>query len=362
MTLRAQVQAGPRLPAEFALAVACGRWAFSGDGADEVRRLAEAAEWGEFLRVCRRHRVQGLAWHALCGVGVALPPAADIALGGDARSIADHGLRVARESARLAESFTQAGLRLLFLKGLTVASLAYGNPFLKMGWDIDLLVLPADVAASANRLGTLGYRLHIPENPSSLLRWHGFRKESIWRGSDGLVVELHSRVADQLELLPTIDAESSSRFINVAPEIDLPTLAEEELFAYLGVHGASSAWFRLKWITDFTALLHDEDPVRVEQLYDRSQQLGAGRSTAQALLVAERLYGIQLSPTLSAKLNTRMNRLLARAALSEMLRDEPTTRPLGTAVIHLSQFLLKGGAGFKFAELSRQLRVATGLY
>ena len=35
----------------------------------------------------------------------------------------------------------------------------------------------------------------------------------------------------------------------------MPTLADEPLYAYLCVHGASSAWFRLKWIADLNALL-----------------------------------------------------------------------------------------------------------
>ena len=57
MAQPASMPAPRRLPDDFALAVACCRWTFSGEGAEDVRRLAEAVDWGELLATCRRHRV-----------------------------------------------------------------------------------------------------------------------------------------------------------------------------------------------------------------------------------------------------------------------------------------------------------------
>ena len=350
-----------KLPADFALAVACCRWAYSGEGADEVRRLAAVADWGEFLATCRRHRIQGLASHALATIGVAMPAPVRIALAGDARAIADQGLRSAHELARLAEAFRAANLPLLFLKGLTVGKLAYGNPFVKMGWDIDLLVLPQDLAAAAGVLGGLGYKPSIPSNAGQLARWHESWKESVWKRPDGIVVELHTRVADQPELLPEISVASPSQMVRIAPGIDLPTLADEELFAYLSVHGASSAWFRLKWITDLAGVLHRSGANAVDRLYQRSQELVAGRAAAQALLLAATLYGTPLPPALAARLDTRTNRWLARTALGEMLRGEPAERMLGTRNIHLTQFLLMDGVRYKVSELKRQVSHAADM-
>ena len=66
---------------------------------------------------------------------------------------------------------------------------------------------------------------------------------------------LHTRVADHPDLLSQVGIDSPIQIVTVAKHIALPTLARDELFAYLTVHGASSAWFRLKWITDLAALL-----------------------------------------------------------------------------------------------------------
>jgi hypothetical protein len=348
----------PHLPREFALAVACCRWAYSGEGADPIGELAGIVDWGAFLATCRRHRVQGLAWHALSKLDVGLPAPVQVALAGEARAIADQGLRAANESGRLALAFAGAKIPLLFLKGLTVGKLAYANPFVKMGWDIDLLIAPHDLSRAAAVLGELGYVLSIPSDPGRLAHWHRSWKESIWPGADGTIVELHTRVADQPELLPAVSVSSPQQKVRVASGIDLPTLADEELFAYLCVHGASSAWFRLKWLADLAGFLHRRQPQSIDSLFERSQQLGAGRSAAQALLLARKLFALSLSPALAARLQSRINGWLARTALAEMLRGEPAERALGTRNIHLTQFFLLDGARYKLSELKRQIRHA----
>lgn len=347
------IQPQQRLPDEFALAAACCRWVFSGEAA-EVQRLAGAVNWVKFLAACRRHRVQGLAAHALAKLDISLPAPVQIALDGDARAIADQGLRAARESARLAEAFRAVDIPLLFLKGLTVGQIAYGNSFLKMGWDIDLLVAPEDLSHAVAVLVDLGYRVSVPTDAGRLARWHRSWKESIWRGADGTIVELHTRVADHADLLPGIGVRSPPQIVSIAPGIDLPTLADAELFAYLCVHGASSAWFRLKWIADLAGFLHRAGAEAVGDFYALSQRFVAGRASAQALLLAARLFGTTLPPALVNRLDTRTNRWLARVALREMLRGEPTERLLGTRIIHLTQFFLMDGSGYKMAEFKRQ--------
>jgi hypothetical protein len=176
-------------------------------------------------------------------------------------------------------------------------------------------------------------------------------------------VELHTRVADNGQLIPGITVHSPTQSVEVAPGITLPTLAGDELFAYLCVHGASSAWFRLKWVTDFAALLHPCPPAEIERLYGRSQQLGACRSAGQALLLADALYGTLEGTGLRESLaRGRATATLASAALRQLTGRaepiEPTSVTLGTWRIHWTQFLLCPGAGFKLREFSRQLQHA----
>lgn len=351
---------GSRKTTEFLLLAECCQWSFAGRNGGEIEELSGRADWRRFLDLCRRHRVQGLAQRCFRELPLAPPTEVADALSGDAAAIAGHNLRAARQSALLLEAFTAAAIPLIFVKGLTLSKLAYGDPFVKMSQDIDILVPGDAIADAAAALRQLGYRLILPAaDPGSarFLDWHRKRKESVWHSPDGLHVELHSRLADNPGLIPGIDVVSPCRTVEVAPGIALPTLARDELFAYLAVHGASSAWFRLKWIADFAALIHGCPIGELERLYQRSQALGAGRSAAQALLLADRTFGTAIGSSLQRRLRRDpVNRWLAAAAWAQMLHSrEPTGVRFGTAMIHLTQLFLLPGVGFKARELRRQI-------
>ena len=347
-----------KLPAEFALAIACCRWAYSAEGGDDACNLATGVNWGQFLATCRRHRVQGMAWHSLQGLGITVPAPVQIAIAGDARTIAEQGLRAAQECKRLKEAFEAAAVPLLFLKGLTIGKLAYGNPFLKMAWDIDILVEPANLLRAATLLDGLGYRVECPSDLDLLQQWHRLRKDSAWLGPSGLFVELHDAVVDQPDLLSGISVSSPAQIVPITANIALPTFADGELFSYLCAHGASSAWFRLKWLADLAGWLHHQAPDRIVALYARSRDFGVDRHAAQALLLAQRLFGIQVPQELTDSIDRPVNRWLARAALRQMLKGEPTERLFGTLAIHLTQFLLRPGVRHKMREFRRQMRLA----
>ena len=342
------------------LCVACCRWAFAGDNADEVRALADCADWSVFLRHARYHRIQGLAWKCLSALAIELPAEIAAALRADAHRIAGTNLRSVAECAAWQADFASKGLEApLFLKGVAVGRLAYDDPFAKMGWDIDILVAPGDLSAAIDILRDRGFEPITPGSIERLQAWHTREKESVWgRPRDGLYIELHTRLADNLALVPTLSTGSPRQAVSVTADIVLQTFADDELFAYLAVHGASSAWFRLKWISDFAALLLRRSNGDADRLFHLSQELGAGRAMGQALLLADTLFGsLENAPKLRATLqHDRSIRRLTGAARQLLTRDpvEPTERRFGTLSIHWTQFLLLPGFAFKLSEFRRQ--------
>lgn len=343
---------------EFALLTRCCQWNFAAADDGLRPRIPPGLDWNHFALLARRHRVQGLAWNALAQSADELPDPTREDLSGEARSIAATNLAIVAECRDLQASFKRSKIPLLFIKGLTVGALAYRAPLLKMGWDIDLLIDPADLRPASELLQERDYSLHLPRSHARLQSWHSRSKESVWCRSGSFYVELHTRLADNLRLIPGIDIHSPRQLVTIAPDLMLQTLAEDELFAYLAVHGASSAWFRLKWISDFTALIHGKSANEIERLYGRSQELGAARAAGQALLLADKLFDVlQAVPSLRKRLaSDRSTRVLSDAALRTMTAGtvEPTERPLGTLAIHGTQFLLRPGLGFKLSELRRQ--------
>ena len=349
--------------AEFDLLVSCCRAAF--DGSHAARSdCYDRVDWQRFLRLARFHRVQGLVWNSLWSAKAKVPQETARALSSDAELIIATNLKTAVEMRELHSAFDRAGVPSLFVKGLTLGALAYPSPMLKMGWDIDVLIGDRGLEKAAAELTRRGFQRMIPASSASLRTWHAHRKESLWsRPNERLHVELHTRLTENRRLIRTIGINSPTRQIEIVSGTSLPTLTKDELFAYLCVHGASSLWFRLKWITDFAALTHGWNG-DIEALYDRSQELGAGRAAAQALLLADRLYGTlaKLSSLRERLERNGANRWLMRAAMKQLAGKvepvEPTATMFGTAAIHYSQFLLLPGPAFKLSELVRQLRAA----
>jgi hypothetical protein len=321
-------------------------------------------DWTLVARIAERHRVEGLVWNALRHADVRVPDEPRERLRSASARIARQNLALTAESLRLAARFDEAGIRFLFIKGVALGALIYGSVGPKMGWDIDLLVPLAEIEPAAEVLEAAGYRLGMPSGPrarAALVRFHEHWKESVWESADGtVVVELHTRLSDNPMLIPRVGSDSPIQAVEVAKGRSLPTLATDELFAYLSVHGASSAWFRLKWIADVAALLSTAPPAEIERLYRRSQQLGAGRAAAQALLLCRRLFGTAIPAALAAELSAdRTNRWLLAIALRKLagrtLATELHNRRFGTLTIHLMQLGLLPGLKFKLGELARQL-------
>ena len=176
----------------------------------------------------------------------------------------------------------------------------------------------------------------------------------------GLRIELHWR----LFLNPHAMAESSfmtaSRVVPLAGTQGLRTLGEEDLFAYLCMHGALHWWNRLKWLADVNALFASTPEDSVEHLVRAADARGAGRAAAQALLLCRRLLGTPLPARLMAALGKSVTaRWLEATALNAMTagqgEHDPHDLRFGTTRGSLSTFLLSRSWRYRLAELSIHL-------
>jgi hypothetical protein len=347
-------------PAEFVLAAACCRP--PGLERDEAVRAAAAVDWGRFETMAARHRIEGLAHAALACAGVAPDPRTAEALRRAAHAIVRGGLEMAAETARLQGLLDAARIDNLVLKGATLDILCWGRVGLKRSWDIDLLVAPDRVAGARAVLEEGGYRLERPAGddfPGEFETWVALSKEAVFRHPErGCVVELHWRLADVATLLPTLSVLSNTQTVPLSSAIGLRTLAADELFAYLCVHGASHAWSRLKWLADLGALLAQVGEEKRGRLYRRARDLGAGRCPATALLLCERLFDLPLPLSAAAEIRAdRKAALLVGVALDALAGGdgvELTDRPLGPERVLLSHFLFADGWRFRVAEWRRQ--------
>jgi len=325
--------------AEFSLALACCRWP-----ATELQRecigaaVTRVADWDRYMRVVRRHRIAGLAYHALTNSETSVPVEVIRDLRESANAITRQNLLLAAETIRLQEAFDNAGIPVFFFKGVSLSLLAYGTLSLKHGKDIDFCVPPGLALQALRLLEERDYMLWLPAaaldqaQREAMVR-HTMEAVLIHR-TTGVQVELHWALAYNPVLLRDINAYSETQMVALSAGWSIRTLADECLFKYLCVHGAIHAWSRLKWLADLNAFLSSKSLVEIERLYRSAVVHGPDLCAKLGLHLCEDLLDREL-PEIIATCphdHSRVRRLVA-FSLDTMtgqnevaeLRDRPVT-------------------------------------
>ena len=326
--------------AEFLLLAACCRWPTN---AIAIREAGQTAiDWRRFVKLARRHRVQGFARIGLDAAAIAVPPGL----------VAAHRRQTARnlllldEAARIAAMLADANIPAAFLKGATLAELAYGDQAVKQTLDNDLLVDPVRVGATIRLLEPIGYRVTDPavprdENRLSVLI-EMVKEGTLVRPGNKAMVDLHWRMTSVEGLLAEPDLTRDLRMVTIGNH-RLPTLGDEALMVYLAVHGARHGWSRLKWLADFNALLAARDEAAVAALRARAKRDGVMRAMDLALLQANRLFGTAVPADVGRSRRVRWLAALSDALMrgADELAEQRMVPRRYMAVGHVSALLLK---------------------
>jgi Uncharacterised nucleotidyltransferase len=348
---------------EFQLAAACAMWPPSDRRTDAIRAAAaRPLDWPRFIRVAWRHQVMGLVHDGLTRTQPDVPLKIAQEIGDKAATQVGKNLAVAVEAVRLQRLFEDADLPVLFLKGTSLAILAFGNLGLRSGQDIDLLVAHETLPAATALILRAGYSRFEPPpgiSDAQLRLLIPLRKDfGFVHQATGLPIELHWRLFLNPYAMPEASIMAASRVVPLTGAAGLRTMGKEDLFAYLCMHGALHWWNRLKWLADVNALLAQTPDI--ERLVHAAEARGAGRAAAQAMLLCRRLMGTPLpAPLMTTLGKSAVVRWLEATALAAMTtgqgeRDPHDTR-FGTTRGSLSTFLLSRSWRYRLAELNTHL-------
>jgi hypothetical protein len=350
---------------EFHLAAACAIWPPSDRRTEAIHAAAsKALDWARFLRVATRHEVIGLIHQGLTQARPNVPPEIADEISKQAAVLIRENLAIAREAARVQRLFDEADLPVLLVKGPALSVLAFGNVGLRGGQDIDLLVPYEALSAATKVILRAGYRrLDPPPNISDaqLRLMMPLRKDlEFAHRVTRLRIELHWRLFLNPHTLAQSSLMTASRIVPLSGAAGVRTLGEDDLFAYLCMHGALHWWKRLKWLADINALLASMQQDGVERLVRAAEARGAGRAAALALLLCRKLFHTPLPASLRATLDKSVTlRWLEVTALKAMSTGEGEHDPhdvrFGTTRGSFSTFLLNPSWRYRFAELGIHL-------
>lgn len=348
----------------FRLAAVCCR--FPGDARRDSAAVAAAREvddWGQFLRVARRHRIEALAQSALATAQVPLPEDIGAALQQRAQTIARRNLALTTETVRLQGLLDAAGIPSLVLKGVALAQLAYGTVAFKFSQDIDLAVMPEFRDAALGCLERDGYRLtrptpHLDARRRALVAAYG-REVALRHPERAIQVELRWQLVNSPSLLAGVSAASPHQPVSLGGALSVQTLNDDDLFAYLCVHGGGHGWSRLQWLADLNAFIAAQGEAKLVRLYRHAQAIGAGPCAMTALALCQRLFDRDLPDGIARDAKTSLRTKLAVAMVIDLMKGpdvaaEGNGRRFSTTRVALMQLLI--GSGLRhYANLGREL-------
>jgi hypothetical protein len=354
-----------RFSPEFLLMAACSTWPPSKRRTQAINNAAEAKlDWVRFLRVVQRHGVVGLVHDGLGRAKTAVPPDIGHQLAEQARELARINLALAAEALRVQRLFVEENVPVAFIKGVSLAKLAYGNLGLRHSKDLDLLVDPASFPAATALVERAGYcRFEPPAkiNDSQMRLLRGMRKDFGFRHRKSqLEIELHWQLFSNPYFMAEPSVLTSTRGVPVADTMELRTLGEEDLFAYLCGHGSLHWWHQMKWLADIGAILSSKSEDQVDRLYRAADARGVGRAAAQAILLCHRLLTTPIPTPLITKMRKNATLLgLEATALNAMTvgngESDPHNVIFGTTRGSLSCFFLSSSWRYRLAELKNQI-------
>lgn len=275
------------------------------DDLRQMRRLAAAiGHWEFIVRGARRHRLAALVLGGLQACkSPDIPADALAALRRLSVASARRSLVHRAEVGRLYRLLTEAGVRVLVLKGVALSAQLYGEPVRRDARDIDLLVDPDQLAQAAAVLSQAGYRRGqnspSPRQAAAYLRW--IKEYEFFHEDTGGLVELHHRLTDNPNLLsfefPLLWNEREE--VRLGGDTVVATLSRQRLPLYLCVHGGDHGWARLHWLVDFSAALSQAQ--KTATLIEAADACGLRWSFLHALSLAHHWLGLPIEDHLLAR-------------------------------------------------------------
>jgi hypothetical protein len=268
------------------------------DKQEEAIREAIGAglDWMEFIRLVDRHRTPAISWAALGRIpGLEIPQPAKKELQKRSDASRMQAVKHCMHLAAVLKTFNRARIPVMAMKGPILSYELYGDLGLRQSHDLDLVVLPEDLAKAQDCLENMGWHLNCTYFPMTPRQW-----EEHWRMEYHLGfiyphrdchLELHWR--DRWDT----PGQNNARWARSIPSVwqGCSHLAMNPIdqVLYLCSHGAEHAWFRAKWLGDL-ARIHVEGRLDWQAALDQASRTGQERTLLACLRILQDVYGLPM--------------------------------------------------------------------
>ncbi len=292
--------------------------------------LRDPLDWDYVLRASEWHRLTPLLYRNLAGIGAGSVPQAILnRLQEETRRYTLANFVSREQLFRVLECLQEHQIPTVPLKGPALASYVYPEAWLRVPGDLDLLVRKQDVLKAKDLVISLGYQPELRLTPAQEQRMIRSQCEYNFNLDDPLThLELHWRIVppsfpitlDYEALWQRVEEKSleGGRALNFRPE---------DLLLVLSIHGLKHCWERLKWLCDLAELIRACPGLDWDEVVDRANSMGAGRTLFLGLFLARDLLGAEFPDRFSETTASADKEVLSLAekVCRELFR-EPYTR------------------------------------
>lgn len=284
-----------RLQPEHELVLRCARTHLGPRERNEILALCQASlDWNHVVAIAVDHGLAALLHRSLENAGGSeVPDRVLDQLRKDSTRAAAKSLYLTRELLKVVRRLESEGIDVIAFKGPTLAVQAYGELSLRSFADLDILVRDRDVVAARAVLLSIQYASPLGRTPPHLgaLIRSGYNDE-LYRGADGVKVELHWRFAPAYFGFWADMAEIWKRSKPLLLQGEwLRALACEDLLILLCVHGAKHAWINLEGIVAIAELIRRHPEIDWAVVLGRAEETGAARMVRLGVILAVEVLG-----------------------------------------------------------------------
>ena len=254
--------------------------------------VPEPIDWDAFDAGVRKHRLQPLLIRGLRSMDqqtVEQYPALKRYLGMQNKYTKESFQRL-QALTQANNALTQAGIRMIAMKGPLLAMEAYGDPSLRTSRDLDVMVSEEDLGRAGEILESLGYVCE--ENPfhKTPLRWKFYsrvelEKHEVYTRED-VVLELHWQ--DNYQSGDSFDELWARRQEQLLLGRPIAMMGTTDRYPALIIHGAEHGFHRLRWLLDLYELQKKPDFSWAE-LFAKMHGQGLGSLLLETMIVMYRL-------------------------------------------------------------------------
>ena len=324
--------------------------------------LLHSVDWADFLFWVKRHGLAGMVLANMQVLGEKqFPQDVFQQLKRFQYQASLHNMKLLSALAQLDALFTSSQVQFAPLKGPLFSHLLYDSFNLRVSFDIDLLVSASDFPDADALLRQAGYVCYEPSFvllPLQARLYAQYRHHYSYRHPEqGIAIELHWSLAEPYYLNADVSAQWLRRAAQTqVPGLSVNTLAYEDLFVYVLLHGAKHRWSSAKHLLDLLAVLRLQCDCDWHLVEESLRATRLERVAAQGLTLLQTLWGFSVPGPLQAFVRPdAASRFLSRFSLELLKWPEVEKREDPRWFIY--GLLLKPGLIYQAYYLSKILAV-----